>query len=294
MHTVCFDDADPSSQCTLCCSVPVSCKAAGSLRCCTPFSSSSSSVLMLVTTSPSKPTSAMPFQKFSVSSVNRQTTYTQVSGGSVFICVLSSTETIIIVRLILCVGMRALCDLRSHLIPSCLQNPVRLSSSPPSHSLPCPRPLHRRYPGPPELQFTQENMHCYMNIPVSEMWGSTVKKHCTQHLAGQTRPITHSFEMVREPSHSMLFPLSRKQARPIATTDLTWGGLYAMTHWGVSETAVLVCVPADKTIKLSQRCCLSVLWLRIWPTMHRGWRELDIAHRSVERLQLKASLLPYV
>lgn len=148
------------------CSVPVSCKAAVSLRCCTPFSSSSSSVLMLVTTSPSKPTSAIPFQKFSVSSVDRQTAQSLVC--SVFMW----TEIIIIVKLMICVETCALCDLRSHWIPSCPQTPVWLSPSPPSHSesLLCPRPLPRHCPGPPELQFTQENTHyaSNMGIPMFE------------------------------------------------------------------------------------------------------------------------------
>lgn len=55
------------------------------------------------------------------------------------------------IRIVMC----ALCDLRSHWIPSCLQSPVNLRSSPPSHSelLLCPRPLPRHYPEPPELQF---------------------------------------------------------------------------------------------------------------------------------------------
>lgn len=53
-----------------CSSVPVSCRATGSFLCCTLLSSACSSVLMLVTTSPSRPTSAMPFQKFSVSSAD--------------------------------------------------------------------------------------------------------------------------------------------------------------------------------------------------------------------------------
>lgn len=60
-------------------SVPVSCRLAGSMRCCTLFNSSTSSVLMLVTTSPNKPTSAMPFQKFSVSSAGKQTTQSNLT-----------------------------------------------------------------------------------------------------------------------------------------------------------------------------------------------------------------------
>lgn len=72
LHAFCSDGAVPKPPVHVCrCCVPVSCKAI-SLRCCTPLSSSSSSALMLVTTSPSKPTSAMPFQKFSVSSADRQ------------------------------------------------------------------------------------------------------------------------------------------------------------------------------------------------------------------------------
>lgn len=57
------------------CCVPVSCKAAVSWCCCTPLSILSSSELMLVTTSPSRPTSAMPFQKVSVSSAGAQASH---------------------------------------------------------------------------------------------------------------------------------------------------------------------------------------------------------------------------
>lgn len=66
-------------------SAPVSCRLAGSMRCCTLFNSSTSSVLMLVTTSPNKPTSAMPFQKFSVSSADKQTTQSNLTHTQCYI-----------------------------------------------------------------------------------------------------------------------------------------------------------------------------------------------------------------
>lgn len=114
--------------------VPVSCKAAVSCRCCTPFSISSSSLLMLVTTSPSRPTSAMPFQKVSVSSAGTETDHflprrRDLRGSSA-----------------------SLSHLRSRLIPSCPQTPASSSPASRSECRPCLRPPRRRSPGPPELR----------------------------------------------------------------------------------------------------------------------------------------------
>lgn len=138
-------------------SAPVSCRLAGSMRCCTLFNSSTSSVLMLVTTSPNKPTSAMPFQKFSVSSADKQTTQSNLTHTQCYIypcCWRWFPSLCCYYRILLiCVWMCAQCYLRSQLIPFCLQTPMNLSSSPTSRSGPLLGLLQlpHHYPGSPDL-----------------------------------------------------------------------------------------------------------------------------------------------
>ena len=144
-----------------CISVPVSCKAARFLSCCTPFSSSSSSVLMFVTTSPSKPTSAIPFQKFSVSSVDGQNREMSVSGVLLYLCMIRTTSCQYCEINDYCWDVCGVYDLRFHWIPYCLQTPVSLSSSLPSHSehLVFPHPPPHHCLEPPEQLFIWESTH---------------------------------------------------------------------------------------------------------------------------------------
>lgn len=119
----------------------MSCKAVRSLSCCTPFSNANSSVLTLVTTSPSRPTSAIPFQKFNVSSVNRQKF--QVSVNSLLtICETSNAVTVSFAFVCSLSNLRSLC------VPSFLSTPVTLHSSLPFQPQlrVCPLPLLRHCP----------------------------------------------------------------------------------------------------------------------------------------------------